>query len=317
MSYCSPDLNSGIFPVMTDLFQSTGLCGDHCRGSYAFAIIQGYNCWCSSYIPADQVSTSNCNQGCPGIDTESCGSTSADLYSYFLIAPGTPLGTSGSSDSTTAPQYGERRKHAQCTSDILVDPDHYKLDFAYIERQSDFGQRQTVIVTPSPLPSSDALGQSSTGSGGHGVSTGKVVGIVFGVALGIGLIIGFLLWFWFRQRRRQETADFSREASLGADGNGGKRSGPNSSGGNSIPSRQVSQLSTAGLLGKSPKVMTSGGTPDLRRAPTAGSGFDRLSLGTDQRLNPWALYGQEERLSNVSLQDNQDYSRQLRVANPD
>jgi hypothetical protein len=38
-------------------------------------------------------------------------------------------------------------------------------------------------------------------------------------------------------------------------------------------------------------------------------------LATDQRLNPYALYIHDEsRLSNVSLQDNQDYSRQLRVS---
>ncbi|RMZ83572.1 hypothetical protein DV738_g1123, partial [Chaetothyriales sp. CBS 135597] len=246
MTYCSPDLNSGIFPAMSDLFQSTGLCADHCRGSYAFAVIQGYNCWCSSYIPADQPK----------------------------------------SDSSTS------------------------------EPESDSSTDSAESTTSAQVTSTDALGQASTGSGGHGVSTGKVVGIVFGVALGIGLIVGLLLWLWFRLRRRQESADFSSEGSFAGDRNGGKRSGPNSSGGNSIPSRQVSQLSTAGLLGRSPKV-TSGGTPDLRRAGTGGSGFDRLSLGTDQRLNPWALYGQEDRLSNVSLQDNQDYSRQLRVANPD
>jgi hypothetical protein len=95
-----------------------------------------------------------------------------------------------------------------------------------------------------------------------------------------------------------------------------ERSGGNSSGGNSVPSRQVSQMSTSGLLGKAPRIMTSGlmGGSDLRSADTNGSGFDRRSVGTDQRLNPWALYAQEDRMSNVSLQDNQDYSRQLKVS---
>ncbi|RMZ91040.1 hypothetical protein DV736_g1732, partial [Chaetothyriales sp. CBS 134916] len=370
MSYCSPDLNSGSYPAMSDEFQSTGLCGNHCRGSYAFAIIQGYNCWCSNYVPTDQDSIDSCNQGCPGIDTESCGSTDAGLYSYFLISPGQPLGTSGGSDSSSAPATTASTSAAS-TSSLLVaalvptfandggngrpyaerSPKYYTyppttsssptssetptsttpsstlLDTlttsstpapteVYTSVTTVTGQGQTVVVTPSAVPSSDALGQASTATGGHGVSTGKVVGIVLGVALGIGLIIGILVWLWFRRRRRQERRDFSSEASFVADRNGGKRSGPNSSGDNSIPSRQVSQMSTAGLLGKSPKVMTSGlngGSSDLRSAGTASSAFDRRSLGTDQRLNPWALYGQEDRLSSVSLQDNQDYSRQLRV----
>ena len=54
---------------------------------------------------------------------------------------------------------------------------------------------------------------------------------------------------------------------------------------------------------------------DPRSADTPSLGFDRRSMGTDQRLNPYALYIHDEsRLSNVSLQDNQDYSRQLRVS---
>ena len=143
------------------------------------------------------------------------------------------------------------------------------------------------------------------------MSTGKVVGIVLGVALGIGLIIGILVWLWFRRKRRQDNRELTPEGSFAAE-----RSGGHSSGGNDVPSRQVSQMSTSGLLGKTPRIMTNGlmGGSDLRSADTSGSGFDRRSVGTDQRLNPWALYSQEDRLSNVSLQDNQDYSRQLKVS---
>ncbi len=86
---------------------------------------------------------------------------------------------------------------------------------------------------------------------------------------------------------------------------------------NNVPSRQVSQLSSSNLLGnKTPRITTSGVTmgPDPRSAEPNSAGFDRRSVATDQRLNPYALYIHDEsRLSNVSLQDNQDYSRQLRV----
>lgn len=170
------------------------------------------------------------------------------------------------------------------------------------------GEVRTVVVTPTP--SADAtLGQSSTG-GGKGVNTGKVVGIVLGVILGIGAIIGIGVWLWFRRRRRN-MADPSRPASSFI-----ARTGDTSPS-NIVPSRQVSQLSSSGLLGsKTPRINTLG-MPlgnDPRSADTSSSGFDRRSLATDQRLNPYALYIHDEsRLSDVSLQDNQDYSRQLRV----
>jgi hypothetical protein len=167
------------------------------------------------------------------------------------------------------------------------------------------GQVRTVLVTPT----ADAtLGQSST-SGGSGVSAGKVAGIVVGAVLGLGLLIGAAVWFWLRRRRSQR--DSSPDGSFTAErmGNSGNTS-------NSIPSRQVSQLSSAGLLGKAPRIQTnfypSDGDP-RSAGTTSSNNIDRRSLGTDQRLNPWAIYTQDERMSSVSLQDNQDYSRQLRV----
>lgn len=73
-------------------------------------------------------------------------------------------------------------------------------------------------------------------------------------------------------------------------------------------------MSSAGLLaGKGPRIHGMSNSP---RSAEIASGFpnDRRSVGTDQRLNPYALFAHDEaRQSNISLQDNQDYSRQLRV----
>lgn len=80
---------------------SNGKCHDRCAGSYAFAIIQGQNCWCSNQIPGSTTNTLNCNQPCPGYPYEWCGSTSANFYAYFSSG-GTITGTSGRS-STAAP----------------------------------------------------------------------------------------------------------------------------------------------------------------------------------------------------------------------
>lgn len=80
---------------------SNGKCNDRCSGSYAFAIIQGQNCWCSNQAPGSTTNAFNCNQQCPGYPYEWCGSTSANLYAYFSTG-GTVTGTSGRS-STAAP----------------------------------------------------------------------------------------------------------------------------------------------------------------------------------------------------------------------
>lgn len=173
-----------------------------------------------------------------------------------------------------------------------------------------------MIVTPTPAQTSDsALGTSANSSGG-GLSGGKVAGIVVGVAIVIGLLIGLIVFFWLRKRHRKNLEAMSESGSYKASSHASK----NGNGG--IPSRQVSQMSSAGLITKPTRTNTGGLSPgdDSRSAGAGTFNSDRTStnMTVDQRLNPWAIYSNEaSRASNVSLQDNQDYSRQLRVANPD
>lgn len=173
----------------------------------------------------------------------------------------------------------------------------------------------TVVISGTPTATGEpsSLGQGATNKAG--ISTGKVVGIVLGVALGLGLVIGLAVWLWLRRKHQNQSRGSSR--------NGGF-SGEDADTSRTTPSRQVSQLSSSGLLGKGPRILTNGYSlsNDFNnpRSPNTmpSNGVDRRSMGTDQRLNPYALYAHEEaHLSSVSLQDNQDYSRQLRVANPD
>ncbi|KAK5271774.1 Cell wall integrity and stress response component 4 [Exophiala xenobiotica] len=397
ISYCSPENNAGSNPGYYSQYMSNGLCQNHCQGSFAFAVIQGYNCWCSNYVPADQESTYDCNQQCPGFGSEWCGSTDAGLYGYYLLSPGVPLGTSGSSGSSTpstssspsvstsqfvsgssststsdAPEttflpsssfspvvtVGSSQSSDEAssvtytassaalttsssstssltpssTSSSTYIPPTTSSDppttsptptssptpspsEVYTSVTTVTGEVRTILVTPTPTTSSDAtLGQSATG-GGSGVSAGKVVGIVLGSAVGVGALIGAAVYVWFRRRqRRRQGTDGRPETSFIP------RTGDTSPS-NNIPSRQVSQLSSSGLLGnKVPRINTANMTngSDPRSAEPGSAGFDRRSLATDQRLNPYALYIHDEgHVSNVSLQDNQDYSRQLRVANPD
>ncbi len=153
------------------------------------------------------------------------------------------------------------------------------------------------------------LGQSSTGGG---LGAGKIAGIVVGVALAVGALIGIGIWLWFRRRHKKLREEHTPETAFVP------RTGDTTPS-NNVPSRQVSQMSTAGLLGpKNPRINTA--LPVLRqntRSPgsTNLSPSNRHSAGTDQRLNPYALYMNEQaHASDVSLQDNHDYSRQLRVS---
>ena len=134
-----------------------------------------------------------------------------------------------------------------------------------------------------------------------------------GVIGGIAIIAGALVWLFCRRRRQSD--EQSRASSFTAERIGGSSSGNQS---NSVPSRQVSQMSQAGLLGsKAPRLQTSGMGGGLGfdpRSPDASSNADRRSVGTDQRLNPWAIYKAEDQASSVSLHDDRDYSRQLRVS---
>jgi len=319
LSYCSPENNAGLFSPMSSEYQSTGLCSDHCKGSFAFAVIQDSQCWCSNYVPADQVDTSDCNSGCPGISSEWCGNVDDGLYGYYQIPLGVPLGTSGTGNSaprTTSSSSSSSSSSSESTSTSTptrtTAPPQIDTLITTVT-----GQATTIVVTqPAATSDNSVLGQSASGDGG-GVSGGTIAGIVIGVVGGLALIIGALVWFFYRRRRR------SRENSLPnsfiAERTGGSSSGQQS---NSIPSRQVSQMSQAGLLGaKAPRIQTSGFGGgfgyDPRSPDPASSTVDRRSLGTDQRLNPSALYHPDDELDSVSLHDNRDYSRTLRIANPD
>ena len=159
-----------------------------------------------------------------------------------------------------------------------------------------------------PSATADAtLGQGATSNGG--VSTAKIVGIVLGVVVGLAALIGLAVFSWLRRKRLQDGS---------VDGSSYSRDSPRDpTRGGPLPSRQVSQMSSSGLLAKNPRIFTNGTliSANLKSPESNGSGHDRRSLGTDQRLNPLALYVHDEsRLSSVSLQDNQDYSRQLRVS---
>ncbi|KIW17335.1 hypothetical protein PV08_04527 [Exophiala spinifera] len=255
----------------------------------------------SSASSSSSVVTVGSSQSSDEATSVTYDTSSTPLTSSSSSIPSSPSTSPSSSDATTADPATESTTSAPTE--------------VYTSVTTVTGKITTILVTPTPAVSSDAtLGQSATGGGGGGISSGKVAGIVVGAALGVGALIGAGMYIWYRRRQARNSNNSQPESSFIA------RSGDQSPS-NNVPSRQVSQLSSSGLLGtKTPRINTSG-IPNgngPRSAGTGSSGIDRRSLATDQRLNPYALYFHDEgHVSNVSLQDNQDYSRQLRVANPD
>ena len=87
--------------LVMDNFQSNGACHDTCLAQYAFAVVQGFNCWCSDYVPFDTTSTALCDQDCPGFPSDKCGNTTAGLYGYIALSV-QPSGTQGATSSSTS-----------------------------------------------------------------------------------------------------------------------------------------------------------------------------------------------------------------------
>lgn len=172
------------------------------------------------------------------------------------------------------------------------------------------------------------------------LSIGAIAGIVVGTLVGLAalLVAAFLLW---RRKKHQDAEAGSSTFTGGAAAT--KR-----------PRRNTSVLSKTGLLSRNRQSMSEntyddnlygpgGGGNSVRHSMLFGAGAaaegvdpvsplgssaDNVSAGTgrrhskplvyDQRLNPSALFANADANgSRVSIQDQNDYSRPLGVANPD
>lgn len=146
---------------------------------------------------------------------------------------------------------------------------------------------QPVTVTIQNPESTMAAGQEGThkSTSSSALSGGAIAGVVVGSLAGAGVLLGFLFWFCYA-RRRSAASDGSYDPSIQ---------------GNLLDGRRHSKTSQMSIMRNIPS------------SPTGAATF------TDNRMNKEAtLYPNGHRLSNVSLQDNQDYSRPvLRVSRAD
>ena len=85
-------------------WNSNGWCHDRCKEKgTAFAIVQFTSCFCSDWIPLEQIGGENCQKPCPGFPTEQCGDQEKGTYGYIAIAGKKPAGTLGASTVSVPP----------------------------------------------------------------------------------------------------------------------------------------------------------------------------------------------------------------------
>lgn len=169
---------------------------------------------------------------------------------------------------------------------------------------------RTVVVSPTSVPARTDDDNSSP-------NTGAIIGGAVGGVVGILAVVGGILFLLWRRRKQQRLEQ--------EDGGGGSASGI---------SRNVSTMSKAGLLGSSREknsqypspIATNFGSQRSRYDGEPGSpmtGSERRysqPITVDSRLNPRAVlafHGNDSRESIGTIDDSQDYGRQLNVVNPD
>ncbi|KAK8158152.1 hypothetical protein BC567DRAFT_28529 [Phyllosticta citribraziliensis] len=148
-TYCSGQ-NTGASNFQdTYTFQSNGHCYNECKENFAFAIVQGKNCWCSNYAPSDQKDTTKCDTTCPGYGYESCGNSDDNLYGY--IRADTPI--SGTAAASTAAKTSAQSSATSVPPTTRVDTKTVAVDHTV---------SKLITVIPSPSSTSTSTTPSST-----------------------------------------------------------------------------------------------------------------------------------------------------------
>ncbi|CAJ2513634.1 Uu.00g017530.m01.CDS01 [Anthostomella pinea] len=303
MTYCA-SINTASGSGNLSDYQSTGLCHDFCVDTYAFAILQDSDCWCSNYEPdpSIQIDVDKCDQNCPGYPDDKCGGDG--LWGYMLLDKA-PAGTKGgetSTPTTTTPKQETTQAattQATTTKQTSTEPTTPSVSIATVTEGGQVSLHTvtvmpTVTANPANEAASAGAGAKDLTSSPHGLSTGAAVGTAVGV-LGAIVVMGILgVLFWLRRKRRLQEQEM-------ADNPGSLRG------------------SSAGMMGTSTTAM--GSIWDGENM-SMGRRSSRL-MPHDPRMDPYTtnIYTRFDNKSHESvntLQDNQDYSRKvLRTTNPD
>lgn len=170
------------------------------------------------------------------------------------------------------------------------------------------------VTTSVAAATQSDLSQEETKSS-SGTSGGTIAGAVIGALLGVALLVGAAIFFW-RRHRKNVYGDTTDHSSL---------------------NRNASTMSKAGLMasrstdpekdiGSSPAMQQRNSlSPAMTQPSTAfvapGQRRGSQPMIYDQRLNPEAIMQNWEsngsRASVNTMHDQRDYSRPLKVSNPD
>ncbi|EMD92761.1 hypothetical protein COCC4DRAFT_139371 [Bipolaris maydis ATCC 48331] len=358
-SYCS-SLNTGEQnTAYTWPYQSNGNCTNHCKeeggGSWAFAVIQYTDCWCSNYVPGDTTSTSDCLQDCPGFPDEKCGNKDEDLYIYVEM-DGQPSGTEGGSQpSSTAAAPSKQPQQSQPQSQqSTYAPPPAQVVTSIVTQKAETVEK-TVTAEPDPTSSSsssstDTMKPSSTPAPSRTQEPVTVPTLVTESGNVVTRTVVITPSAPASAPANNDSKDSPNVGAIAGGVAGGivgllaiigivffvlwkrrRQQREEQEGGGGIQ-RNVSTMSRAGLLGgraeKPPTPLTT--TFSSQRSRSNEESITPITPSTrrlsqpilvDSRLNPAAVltfHGANlSRESLGSIDDSRDYGRQLNVRNPD
>ncbi|GFF55418.1 cell wall integrity and stress response component 4 [Aspergillus udagawae] len=296
ITYCSSVNTGSSFSANISIYQSNGLCTQTCNADYAFAILQGKECWCSNIAPNKATNTdiSDCAVGCPGYPTDSCGDASKGLYAYIQMSVHNPSGTAAAPSSTDTTKSTSDKSSTQ-TTDSKTTTTAPTTTQDTVSVQTIAGQVKTITVSDAKPAATATSSSSDSQNGGSEVSGGTIAGAVVGSVGGLAAVIAIIFFVLASKRRSRAQSPDPSVSNVLLDGRQSKGS-------------QMSIVKGMFSDGHS-HTLSAGSSITPQRMPT----FTDNRLKTDT-----VLYGGGRRDSDVSLQDNEDYSRPvLRLTNPD
>ncbi|KAJ6022268.1 Carbohydrate-binding WSC subgroup [Penicillium herquei] len=194
LAYCATENTGSSFSAVSDTYQSNGACESTCA-SYALGILQGKECWCSNVAPAADTrkKTAECDSGCPGYPSDSCGNSTMGVFAYVAIDDNSVTSTAGGSSSTSSTSSSSSSSTDSTTTSAHI----------AVTTSSD-GEVKTITVSlPAATSGSTSAKGSSASDKSSSLSGGSIAGIVVGVIGGLALIAALVfLIFFYRKRAR-------------------------------------------------------------------------------------------------------------------